>query len=131
MTSDVKFSHYFLLMKVIKRDAFLILKSFRKQFQSTTHSVNVGKLLRFSTYHCKLYFYFIYMFWSLNCNMDGYHHKYFSMDMFYNNFVTRKRRPMMSNAVKNSWNWNFAYLRDLGLSLLEAATGDVLSKNCS
>ena len=36
--------------------------------------------------------------------MDGYHHKYFSMDMFYNNFVTMKRRPMMSNAVKNSWN---------------------------
>ena len=34
----------------------LTLKSFRKQFQSTTQSVNVGKLLRLSTYHCKLLF---------------------------------------------------------------------------
>ena len=33
----------------------LTLKSFRKQFQSTTHSVNAGKLLRLSTYHCKLF----------------------------------------------------------------------------
>ena len=36
MTSDVKLSHYFLLIKVINRDLFLTLKLFRKQFQSTT-----------------------------------------------------------------------------------------------
>ena len=29
-------------------------KSFRKQFQSTNHSVNAWKLLRFSPYHLKL-----------------------------------------------------------------------------
>ena len=33
---------------------FLTLRSFRKQFQSTTHPVNAEKLLRLSTYHCKL-----------------------------------------------------------------------------
>ena len=34
---DAKFSHYFYLMKTINRDIFLTLKSFRKQFQNTTH----------------------------------------------------------------------------------------------
>ena len=46
MTSDVKLPHYFLLIKVINTDVFLTLKSFIKQFQSTTQSVNAGKLLR-------------------------------------------------------------------------------------
>ena len=36
------------------RDGFLTLKLFRKQSQSTTHSVNAGTLSRLSTYHCKL-----------------------------------------------------------------------------
>ena len=43
MTSDVKLSHYFVHIKVTNRDVFLILKSFRKQFQSTSHSLNVGE----------------------------------------------------------------------------------------
>ena len=50
MTSDVKFLHYFPLIKVINRDVFLTLKSFRKQFQSATHSVNAEKLLRLRKY---------------------------------------------------------------------------------
>ena len=43
MPSDVKLSHYFVLIRVINRDVFLTLKSFRKQFQSTSHSLNVGE----------------------------------------------------------------------------------------
>ena len=43
MISDVKLSHYFLLINVINRDAFLTLKSFKKQLKSTTHSLNAGK----------------------------------------------------------------------------------------
>ena len=50
MTSDVKLPH-FVLIKVRNRDMFLTLKSFKKQFQSTNHSVNVGELLQLSTYH--------------------------------------------------------------------------------
>ena len=42
MTSDVKLSHYFLLIK-INRDVFVTIKSFIK-------------LLRLSTHHCKLFF---------------------------------------------------------------------------
>ena len=54
MTSDVKLSHYFILLKV-KQRSDLTLKSFRKQFQCTNHSVNAEKLLRLSIYHCKLF----------------------------------------------------------------------------
>ena len=36
---------------------------------------------------------------------------------------------MISNVVKNSWNWNLANFRDLVLILLEAATGSALLKN--
>ena len=36
---------------------------------------------------------------------------------------------MISNVVKNSWNWNLANFRDLVLILPEAATGSVLLKN--
>ena len=39
----------------LNRDTFFTFKSFRKQFQSTTGSVNARKLLRLSTYHCKLF----------------------------------------------------------------------------
>ena len=39
----------------LNRDMFLTLRSFRKQFQSTTYPVNTGKLRRLSTYHCKLF----------------------------------------------------------------------------
>ena len=54
MISDVKLLHHFLLINVINRDVFLTLKLFIKQFQSTTYSVNAGKLLRLSKYYCKL-----------------------------------------------------------------------------
>ena len=55
MTSDIKLSHYFLSIKLINRDVFLTLKSFRK------YSVNAAKLLRLSTFHCKM-FLFLFLF---------------------------------------------------------------------
>ena len=59
--------------------------------------------------------------------MNGLHHKYVSADIaFYNYFVTMSRDPIITSAVKNSWNWNFANFRDLRLILQEAATGGVL-----
>ena len=67
------------------------------------------------------------MFWSLNCNMNEYYHKYFSVDIASdNNFVTMLREPMISSVDKNDWNWNFADLRDLVLIQPDAATGGVL-----
>ena len=42
VSHDFKLSDYFLLIKVINTDVFLTLNSFRKRFQSTTHSVNAG-----------------------------------------------------------------------------------------
>ena len=54
MISDVKLSHHFLLIKVKQRPVRnTVLKSFRKQFQSTTLCVNARKLLQLRTYHCK------------------------------------------------------------------------------
>ena len=61
------------------------------------------------------------MFWSFNYNMNGHHHKYAYVDMaFCNYFITIQREPMISNIVKNSWNWNFADFKDLVLILPEA-----------
>ena len=59
--------------------------------------------------------------------MNGYHHKYFSVEIaFYNYYAKLQRKPMITSVIKNSWNWNFANFRDLGLILPEAATGGVL-----
>ena len=56
------------------------------------------------------------MFWRLNCDMNWYHRRCFSVDVaFYNYYVTMLREPMISNVVKNSWGWNFAKFSDLVL----------------
>ena len=81
MTSDVKLLHHFLLQKLDNRDVFLTHKTFGKQFQSTKHSVNAGKLLHLRYTSLKTVFILIQMFLSLTCNMNGHHHKYFSVDI--------------------------------------------------
>ena len=54
---DVKLSHYLFspYKSLLNIDVFLTLKPYRKQFQSTTHSVNAEKLLRSSTYYRNLF----------------------------------------------------------------------------
>ena len=72
-------------------------------------------------------FILIQIFWSLNCNMNGHHHKYFSMNItFYIYYVTMERESMISNVVRKSWNWNFANFRNMDLILPEATPGEVL-----
>ena len=98
--SDVKLSHCFCLSKV-KKNVFLTLKSFRKQFQNlrSSHYLNVGELLRLNKHHFKpsLFLVFICVFRSLNCDKNGLRHKYFSVKvMFSNYFVTKYRLPMLS-----------------------------------
>ena len=57
-------------------------------------------------------FILIWMFWSLNCNINGHHRKYFSVDIaFYNYYVQMYSEPIISSVVKNSKNWIF--FRDL------------------
>ena len=75
MTSDVKFSHYFLLVK-LNIGVFLTLKSFRKQFQSTTQSVNAGKRLRLSTDDCKLFLFNLIVL-KFELQYEWNHQKYF------------------------------------------------------
>ena len=121
MTSDVKLSYYFLLIKVKQ-----------KRVQSTAYSVNAAKLLRLNnvTANC---FYF-----SLNVLKFELQYEwtppqiFFSVDITLYNylvvFTTMQREPMISSVVKNSWNWNSADFRELVLILLQAATECVLCK---
>ena len=55
--------------------------------QTLSHSVNIGKLLRLSTYYCKLYFYFRCFEVCIAIQMDTTTN-IFSVDIeFYNYFV--------------------------------------------
>ena len=93
MNSDVKLSHCYRLIKVKQRSS---LKSFRKQFQSTTHSASAGKLQHG------------WVNITANC--------YFNWNVL--KFEMQYER--ISSVFKNSWNWNLADFRDLGLILPEA-----------
>ena len=83
-----------------------------KASNRNSHYLNVGKLLRLNTYHFKssLFLVFICVFWSLNCNMNGLRHNYFSLEVvFYNYYVRKQKLPMLfESVVKNNWNGNFS-----------------------
>ena len=73
----------------------------------------VGEPVLLNTLHCKLPLFLvsIYIFWSLNCNMNGLRHKYFSVEVvFYKYSVTKQ---MLLSVAKNNWNGNFSDFIDL------------------
>ena len=75
------------------------LKFLRTPKVAASDYVNVGKPVRLNTPLCKpsLFLLFVYIFWSLNCNMKGPHRKYFSVEVvFYNHSVTKWRLLMLS-----------------------------------
>ena len=46
--------------------------------------------------------------------MNEHHHKYFSVDMKFDDyFFTMEREPLTWSVVKNSWNWNFCWFQRL------------------
>ena len=82
MTSDVKLSQYFLLIKVKCKAGFLTLKSFKKQFESTTHSVMQGFLYGwvYITANC-LYFNFNVLKFELH--RPWLHYKWIPLRIFF------------------------------------------------
>ena len=86
MTSDVKLSHYLLLIKV-NRDANsqIIQKTITRH-----HPVCECRKTSTAEYiSLQTVFILIQMFLSLNWNMNGYHHKYFSVEIAFYNYYAK------------------------------------------
>ena len=107
--SDVKLSHCFHLSKI--KNVFLTLKPFRKQYQNIKQKRSLLECRKTSTvkYTSKLslFLVFICVFWSLNCNMNGLRHKYFSVEVMFLFCHKVKAANDIWSVVKNNWNWNF------------------------
>ena len=113
--------------KVTNRDVFFTLKSFRNQFQSTTHFLNVGKRVRLSTYHYKLFYF------NLNVLKFELQYEWTRPQIFFCAYRILQLFCYIKSiwypwyqVVNNSWNWNFADFRDFVVILPKADTGVVL-----